>query len=119
MCKEALKIRNKSFLLKKQEDKRATLLSKERDFRSLQPTEICDKGDLAVISREKELLCCLIEVTAKTEKEVSEIIDKFHYGTYGICENCFEDIEDSILKKNPLAKICEICHYEMCLLTKR
>lgn len=46
----------------------------------------------------------------KQLKEVNEALEKMEKGTYGICENCNQEIDVERLKAYPAAKICIKCN---------
>jgi DnaK suppressor protein len=53
-----------------------------------------------------------ISVEATLEKKLQEVIDaleRIEKGTYGICENCNQEISIERLRANPSAKTCIKC----------
>jgi DnaK suppressor protein len=42
-------------------------------------------------------------------KEINDALEKMQKGTYGICENCNEEIDEERLKAYPAAKTCIKC----------
>lgn len=53
-----------------------------------------------------------LSVETSLEKKLQEVIDaleKMDNKTYGICENCQEEIPIERLKANPSAKTCIVC----------
>ena len=42
-------------------------------------------------------------------KDVDEALERMEYGTYGICDNCKEEIDIERLKVYPAAKTCIRC----------
>jgi DnaK suppressor protein len=46
----------------------------------------------------------------KQLKEIREALERIANGTYGICENCNQEIDIERLKAYPVAKTCLKCH---------
>jgi RNA polymerase-binding protein DksA len=53
-----------------------------------------------------------LPVEATLEKKLQDILEalqRMDTGTYGVCENCHQDIDIERLKANPSAKTCITC----------
>jgi len=71
-----------------------------------------DELDIAESVAEKELE---MSMRLRSEEELQHIDDalkKLHNGTYGVCDNCEEQIESKRLKARPYVKYCLSCQEE-------
>ena len=48
----------------------------------------------------------LVEELEQRHKDVEEALEKMDMGTYGICEECGEEIPADRLEANPAARVC-------------
>ncbi len=102
-------------------DARETLLNMHKELlvkRSAGPNagaasvagaEIGDELDLASDQRDRELSMLLTHRGRKKLLAINEALDKIKEGSYGICEECGEQIGAGRLKVVPLAKHCVEC----------
>lgn len=98
-------------------DMREKLLAEKSETRlaeSLTPsTEIGDLIDLAGDERERELSLLLTRREKEKLLAINEALQKIAEGTYGICEECGENIGEGRLKAMPLAKLCVNCQAKL------
>ena len=73
------------------------------------PFDIWDEGDRADTERTDEV-SILISARDKEKLEATEeALEKIREGTYGVCEDCGDEIGWGRLKAMPLAKFCVTC----------
>ncbi len=52
------------------------------------------------------------EAGSETVREIHEALEKLSEGTYGVCDDCGEDISERRLKARPFATLCIRCKEE-------
>ena len=73
------------------------------------PFDIGDEGDRADTERTHEV-SILLSVRDKGKLlAIEEALEKIKEGTYGVCEECGDEIGAGRLKAMPLAKLCVTC----------
>jgi len=75
----------------------------------VRPFDIGDEGDRADIERTHEVSILLSARGKERLIEIEEALEKIREGTYGICEECGEEIGGGRLKVMPLATSCVTC----------
>ena len=73
------------------------------------PFDIGDEGDRADSERTQEVSVLLSVRDKEKLLAIDEALDKIQDGTYGVCEECGEEIGARRLKAMPLAKLCVSC----------
>ena len=73
--------------------------------------EESDPNDVADQIEELVTNIPLVEELEERHTEVTEAVDRINDGTYGMCEECGEQIEIARLAANPAARTC-IAHTE-------
>ena len=111
-------------LNKKQEALRKMLMEKKReiwndvkdklfqqlgkDYRSEMDT-VLDEGDKALSDLAEETGFTLVDLRRDTLEKIDQALKKLEEGTYGICEDCGNDISEPRLKALPFAVHCVEC----------
>ncbi|MFQ5431362.1 MAG: TraR/DksA family transcriptional regulator [Nitrospinota bacterium] len=100
-------------LLKRKEE----LLANEPaiGLEKLTETELArgDQLDIAGSASEHEMSMTMRLRATEELKMIDEAIKKLHNGTYGICDNCEENIESKRLKARPFVQYCLKCQEDM------
>src|SRR3972149_1635517 len=73
------------------------------------PNDIGDKADQAGDERNREVSLLLTGRIKASLMAIEEALEKMEEGTYGICEECEDEIPPGRLKVMPLAKLCLMC----------
>jgi len=73
------------------------------------PFDIGDEGDRADIERTHEVSILLSVRDKEKLQAIDEALEKLREGTYGVCEECGDEIGGGRLKVMPLAKSCVTC----------
>jgi len=71
-----------------------------------------DFGDKATEESDRGLFFDLTQRDTATLQQIEEALEKIKEGTYGICENCGEEINHLRLRAMPFAKYCVKCQEE-------
>jgi DnaK suppressor protein len=73
------------------------------------PFDIGDEGDRADIERTHEVSILLSARDKEKLLAIEEALEKIQEGTYGVCEECGDEIGPGRLKAMPLARLCVPC----------
>ena len=73
------------------------------------PFDVGDEGDRADSERTHDVSILLSARDKEKLLAIEEALEKVREGTYGICEECGEEIGGGRLKVMPLAKSCVTC----------
>lgn len=73
------------------------------------PFDIGDEGDRADIERIHEVSILLSARDKEKLQAIEDALEKLREGSYGVCEECGEEIGPGRLKAMPLAKLCVPC----------
>jgi len=73
------------------------------------PNDIGDEADQAGDERNREVSLLLTGRIKASLMAIEEALAKMEEGTYGICEECEDEIPPGRLKVMPLAKLCLMC----------
>ncbi len=73
------------------------------------PFDIGDEGDRADTERTHEVSILLSVRDKEKLIAIEEALEKIREGTYGVCEECGDEIGTGRLKAMPLAKLCVTC----------
>jgi DnaK suppressor protein len=107
----------KAILRKTLLKKRAEILQEAKDeiskyikgeTRQLVDTAL-DDGDWSVVDLSEDISLRKLGVHRETLQKIDEALRKFNEGTYGICEDCGEEISGERLKILPFAIYCIDC----------
>lgn len=99
-------IQKKLNILKEAKQEIAKYLSGET--RQLVDTAL-DDGDWAVVDINEDISLRMLSTHRKTIHDIDEAIRKIDEGTYGICEECGEEISEKRLSILPAAVLCIDC----------
>lgn len=81
----------------------------KEDSYSLGTDGIQDMADAASNTYNVDILMSISDNDIKLLKDIDSAIDKINSGTYGICEECEEEINEKRLEVNPVARYCINC----------
>ncbi len=108
MEKETLEYFRKKLL-----KQREAILNKSKrlkeDSYTLGTDGIQDMADAASNAYNADILMSLSDNDRNMVKEIDSALDKIGSGTYGICEECDEPINEKRLQANPVARYCITC----------
>ncbi len=77
------------------------------------PFDTGDEGDRADTERTHEVSILLSARDKEKLLAIDEALEKVREGTYGVCEECGDEIGGGRLKAMPLAKSCVNCQSQM------
>ncbi len=72
-----------------------------------------DLGDLSTLSLDSDLSASLATRYSNTLKQIDQALEKVEEGSYGICEDCGEKIDNRRLKVLPFSPYCISCQKRM------
>ncbi len=99
-------IEKRNTILKEAKDEIAKYISGEN--RQLVDTAI-DEGDWAVIDISEDISLRRLDSHRKLLRDIDECVRKIQDGTYGVCEECGEEISQKRLQVLPTATLCIDC----------
>jgi len=102
-------LRFKKILLKEREEIIGEVRQIFESSKEMGQDGIQDIGDEAANIYNKQILLSLNENERNRLREVDEALDRIANGTYGICEECGEEISKARLKILPFAIYCTDC----------
>jgi DnaK suppressor protein len=70
---------------------------------------MADTFDLASADQDREMSIKLLERAQERCQEILDVLHRINVGTYGICENCGEEIGPERLKVHPTTMFCIEC----------
>ncbi len=105
LIRKSLLIKRES-ILKEAKQEIAKYISGET--RQLVDTAL-DEGDWAVVDISEDISLRMLSTHRKALYEIDEAIRKIKEGTYGICEECGEEISEKRLSILPAATLCIDC----------
>lgn len=103
---KAALLKKKDLILKEAKQEIAKYISGET--RQLVDTAI-DEGDWAVVDISEDINLRRLDAHRKTLRDIEEVLRKIAEGTYGICEECGEEISEKRLSVIPTAALCFTC----------
>ena len=68
-----------------------------------------DSGDLSLQDMDQGIDYSLLEMKYEQYKDIADAFRKLQNGTYGLCEECGQEIDIKRLEVNPLARYCITC----------
>jgi DnaK suppressor protein len=88
--------------------------AQKQSFEDFAPDEVQDPVDLAVLDREQTIMLSISE----SERDLLEMIDEALQrielgGSYGICQNCKQEIAEMRLDAVPYARYCMNCQEKL------
>ena len=81
----------------------------KEDSYTLGTDGIQDMADAASNSYNADILMSISDNDLNLLKDIDNALDKIKNGTYGICEECDEKINEKRLEANPVARYCISC----------
>ncbi len=79
----------------------------------VRPFDIGDEGDRADTDRTHEVSILLSVRDKKKLWAIEEALEKVQEGTYGVCEECGDEIGAGRLEAMPLARLCVSCQSQL------
>lgn len=71
-----------------------------------------DEGDLSILEIGRDVDYGLLSMYTKTLKNINQALERLDEGTYGICEECGQEIAEKRLEVIPFALYCVQCQRE-------
>lgn len=99
----------KNKLIKERKEIELLLEDQKREEREILTESESATDIIADIYEFKQEAHLTKEALEERIKEINKALDKIDKGTYGICENCQKNIEETRLKINPAAYLCREC----------
>ena len=99
-------------LLKNQLDELEDKSSKTRVSSLAESEQIFDFTDQATLESDIDVNMHIKERDSRLIIKINEALDKIDKGSYGICEECGEDISGKRLEARPVATVCINCKEE-------
>ena len=110
--KPTIKNERHEMLRKMLEERRAEIHQKLRAIREDMPSyqdEVRDNEEQSVTDFAQEMEFALMEMKAQTLTRIDEALLRVDQGTYGICDECEQEIAEARLKAVPFALLCIEC----------
>ncbi len=101
--------RYKKMLLEKRTDLQAELNRRVGEESRTDRSDAMDSVDQADSSYAVDYNLTLREKIIQQIREVDEALERIPQGSYGVCDNCGEDIPEGRLKVRPNARYCAAC----------
>lgn len=92
---------------------RSELGDLESGIVGLNSPSVAEYEEKSTMEEQKEYLSGLLNHNANELKEIQVALQKILNGTYGICERCGKQIEESRLEAIPTCRYCKKCAEEM------
>ncbi|HEX2966187.1 MAG TPA: TraR/DksA family transcriptional regulator [Syntrophorhabdaceae bacterium] len=112
-----MKKKERDFYRKKLLKMREDILNKAKklkeDSYTLGTDGIQDMADAASNTYTADILMSISDNDLRLLKDIDNTLDKMEKGTYGICEECEEKINEKRLEANPVARYCITCKRQM------
>src|SRR5437870_8168274 len=99
----------KKRLLARREELLRNIARTEEEGRAADEDPTVDLADKAANSYTKEFLFGQTNTDRATLQLVEEALERIRKGTYGICENCGEELQQKRLEAVPWASHCTSC----------
>lgn len=110
---KAERIKKERLLLKMREDIVAEARAEIKKFKSGEKKQIVeavlDDGDLSFVDLSEDISLKQLSTHRETLIKIDEALRKLNDGTYGLCEDCGDDISVERLKIIPFATHCKDC----------
>ena len=97
------------------EDLREKTVKELEEYENIDATEnhLPDDNDVASVQYEHSFKIRMAERNRKFLKKIDKALKKIENGTYGICEECDNEISFERLKARPVATLCIECKVEL------
>jgi DnaK suppressor protein len=99
-------LNRRNAIVKEAKDEIAKYISGEN--RQLVDTAV-DEGDWAVVDISEDINLMRLDAHRKLMLDIDEALRKIQEGTYGVCEDCGEEISEKRLGVMPTATLCISC----------
>lgn len=80
--------------------------------------DVLDTGDQAMLDMAEELDLSVLEMRNKNLKAIKDALQRLKEGTYGICEECGNEIPEKRLMVMPFTPFCVDCQQKQEVLEK-
>jgi DnaK suppressor protein len=70
---------------------------------------VLDSGDQASLDIAEEMDLALLEMRNKNLKAINDALQRLQEGTYGVCEECGDEIPEKRLRVMPFTPFCITC----------
>jgi DnaK suppressor protein len=107
--KDAAKLKKK-LLAEKERLLSSAATSRKAEF-TIATDDLADETDLTSVELSQGVVFTLREKEQRTLAAIDEALQRMEEGTYGLCEECDEEIGAKRLEINPTARLC-ITHQE-------
>ena len=108
------------------EFKKSSLSSSKTNMNNFMSGEIrlacgsgMDDGDVALQNQFEHLVCGQFTAQRAAIKEIDAAMERLDEGSYGICDECGNEITEGRLKLVPFAKYCKVCQEDRELIQNR
>ena len=108
--------RKESYRKMLKEFKRNSLTSSKTNMKNLMSGESrsifgsgMEEGDLSVRYQSEHLVCMQCTVQRAAIKDIEAALERLDEGSYGICDDCGDEITEDRLKIVPFTKYCRDC----------
>jgi DnaK suppressor protein len=108
-AKEQIKLKKK-LLLERERLLNTAASSRKNEF-SIATEDLADEADLTSVELSQNVVFTLREREQRTLAEIDEALQRMEEGTYGLCEECEDEIGAKRLDIFPTARLC-ITHQE-------
>lgn len=119
---KARKERLRKLLIQKREDIIREAKSEIRKFKSGEKKQlvetVMDDGDLSVVDLSEDISLKQLSTHRETLIKIDAALRKLEDGTYGVCEECGDEISEERLKIMPFAIYCRDCQEKKELMEK-
>jgi DnaK suppressor protein len=116
------KERLRKLLIQKREDIVREAKSEIQKFKSGEKKQlvetVMDDGDLSVVDLSEDISLKQLSTHRETLIKIDAALSKLEDGTYGVCEECGDEISEERLKIMPFAIYCRDCQERKELLEK-
>jgi DnaK suppressor protein len=112
----------KRHLIRMREDIVAEAKAEIKKFKSGEKKQIVetvlDDGDLSFVDLSEDISLKQLSTHRETLIKIDEALRKIHEGTYGLCEDCGDEVSVERLKIIPFATHCKECQEKKEMLDK-
>lgn len=108
MNKKTLKYFEQELLKKRQELIEEASKTVSQDLK-VRKGDLSDTVDRSSLETDRNFLLRLRDRERKLIKKIDEALARLKEGTFGICEECGEEIDEGRLKARPVATLCISC----------
>jgi len=99
----------KEMLLKKKASLANYIKTELSELESVDKHHLADLEEMASDTHDTDSVCEIMAVGANTIGQIDQALAKIENGTYGVCEDCGEQISFERLEALPFATLCVDC----------